>query len=273
MTEIKTANYATESSGHWYRRVGQRVELVELVRLKNGKMAKPSLRHARELQLAPGVTTILKEAAAPRLERWKINQAVLAAMTLPRIEGESSDDFLARVGKDAAEHGKQAAEEGTRIHAAIESYYRGDEFGAAYMPHVMGVRDLLNRVCGDQASPWLPEAACVSPLGYCTKSDLHSHDWVIDFKGKDGDQKQLDAMTTFDQHDMQLAATRAALESRLKSHPRCAIVFVSRTHPGACSFIEIPEWKLWRGMRMFDALLTYWQARNNYCPSWAKGAF
>jgi hypothetical protein len=61
-------------------------------------------------------------------------------------------------------------------------------------------------------------------------------------------------MTTFDQHDMQLAATRDALEPQLKSHPRCAIVFVSRTHPGACSFAEIPEPKLVRGMRMFDAL-------------------
>jgi hypothetical protein len=269
-TPTKTASYATESSGHWYQQDGK---LVEQVQQKNGKWAKPSLRHARELQLAPGVTTILKEAAAPGLERWKINQHLLAALTLPRIEGESEESWMSRVYQDAAEHGKQAAEEGTRIHAAIESYYRGDEFDAAYMPHVMGVRDLLNRVCGDQASPWLPEAACVSPLGYCTKSDLHSHEWVIDFKGKDGDQRAMDDMKTFDQHDMQLSATRAALEPKLKSHPRCAIVFVSRTHPGACSIVEVPEDKLVRGLNMFDALLTYWQARNNYCPSWAQGAF
>ena len=267
-TEVKTANFAKEASGHWYQQDGQ---LVDQVTLKNGKQAKPSLRHARELQLAPGVTTIIKEAAAPGLERWKINQSVLAAMTLPRIEGKSSEEFLARVSKDAAEHGKQAAEEGTRIHAAIESFYRGDSFDMAYTLHVEGVRDLLGKHCGDQASQWLPESSCVSTLGYATKADLHSFDWVIDFKGKDGDQTELDAMKTFDQHDMQLAATRAALEPQIKAHPRCAIVFVSRTHPGACSFAEIPETKLVRGMAMFAALLTHWQVRNNYCPNWAQG--
>ena len=266
-TEIKTSPFGSES-GHWYQQDGL---LVEQVRLKNGKMSKPSLRHARELQLAPGVTSVIREAASPGLEKWKINQAVLAAMTLPRVDGETSDEFLRRVHQDAAEHGKEAAAEGTRIHAAIESYYSGLKFvDTAYAPHVAGVRDLIGENCGDQASPWLPESSCVSPWGYATKADLHSHDWVIDFKGKDGDQKSLDATKTFESHHMQLAATRNALQSTLRSHPRCAIVFVSRDHPGACSFVEVPEPKLVQGLEMFRSLLAYWQASRGYAPSWSR---
>lgn len=266
---IKTTSFGSEG-GHWYQQDGQ---LVELVKAKNGKMIKPSLRHARTLMLAPGVTSIIREAAAPGLERWKIQQHLLAALTLPRIDGESEVEWMSRVYKDAAEHGKQAAEEGTRIHAAIECFYRGDEFDAAYMPHVSGVRELLDKHCGDQSSQWLPESSCVSPLGYATKADLHSHDWVIDFKGKDGDQGALDKMSTFESHNMQLAATRNALQSTLHSNPRCAIVYVSRDNPGACSFVEIPEGKLASGLTMFKALLVYWQASRNYRPDWASEVF
>ena len=44
---------------------------------------------------------------------------------------------------------------------------------------------------------------------------------------------------------------------------------VSRTHPGACSAVEVTEKQLATGWDCFKALLRYWQCKNNYRPDWS----
>ena len=74
---------------HWYDRDGTpRYE----VRAKDGSMRPATLRDARKFGWYPGVTSIIKCAAAPGLERWKAEQTILSALTLPRSEGEGSDE-------------------------------------------------------------------------------------------------------------------------------------------------------------------------------------
>ena len=69
------------------------------------------------MNLAPSVTTIMSVAAKPALENWKIDQALMAALTLPREENESLDDFMKRAKSDSKEQAIQAAQRGTEIHA------------------------------------------------------------------------------------------------------------------------------------------------------------
>lgn len=262
--DVKVAPYASDA-GHWYTQGG---EIIEEVRRASGDgYTRCTLYHARKLNLAPGVTTIIRAAAAPQLELWKQRQAILAALTLPRMPGESEGDWLARVDVDMRESAKKAAEEGTRIHAAIERHYGGMSVSPEYTAHVAGVADLLDRTVGTQSAPWLPEKAAVHRYGYATKSDLHSMDWCIDFKGKDGTRDELQQLSTYESHHMQLAATRAALGA---PDLRCAIVYVSRTHPGHCAIHEVSRERLSRGWDMFAALLRYWQAKNTYRPAWAQ---
>jgi hypothetical protein len=45
---------------------------------------------------------------------------------------------------------------------------------------------------------------------------------------------------------------------------RCAIVYVSRTHPGACSLIEADPMKIDVAYQMFRNLLEYWRLKNNH---------
>ena len=72
--------YAKES-GHWYEMDGTpRYRIVG----KNGKERNTTLADARKLDLLPSVTTIMKEAAKPGLERWKGDQLLLSALTLTR---------------------------------------------------------------------------------------------------------------------------------------------------------------------------------------------
>ena len=109
-----------ESSSHWYSSSGEPVHSVARV---DGNGDRPtSLRDARKLKLFPSVTNILSVLAKPGLDVWKQEQAILSALTLPRIEGESDDDFAKRVVTDMSEQVARAADLGSAIHTACEIY-------------------------------------------------------------------------------------------------------------------------------------------------------
>ena len=74
-----------KESTHWYTRAGNPMYTIIG---KNGKERNTTLRDARTLDLVPSVTTILGVAAKPGLEKWKQEQVLLAALTLPRQDGE-----------------------------------------------------------------------------------------------------------------------------------------------------------------------------------------
>ena len=109
-------------SQHWYATDGTPAYETPYADPKKG-MRNVTLRDARKLDLWPGFSTISKVLAAPGLERWKQNQVLLAALTLPSIEGETPDEFEKRIWQDANEHGRAAAELGTAIHAAVMNYF------------------------------------------------------------------------------------------------------------------------------------------------------
>ena len=252
MSELIGGGFATASQ-HWYDKSGAPAYTVIG---KNGKERNTTLRDAREHGLVPSVTTILRTAAAPQLEKWKRDQVLMAALTLPRIEGESSDAFIARVEQDWQAQGRAAADRGTAIHAAIERHYAGLP-SEDYWEWVKVSRDALQAHCGPQA--WLPERSFACPIGFGGKTDLHSDAWVVDAKSKDG---PAEGRKLWDEEVCQLAAYRHGLGVPTA---RCAILHVDRNNPSA-EVIEASEDDLQRGWAMFTALLAYWQAKNKYRP-------
>ena len=89
--------HASESM-HWYGRDGSpQYQLIGA----NGKERPPTLRDARKLGLVPSVTSIIRCAAAPGLERWKQEQVLMAALTLPRNPDEPEAIWLRRVMQDS----------------------------------------------------------------------------------------------------------------------------------------------------------------------------
>lgn len=249
------SDFAT-AAGHWYALDGApRYTIIG----KNGKERNTTLRDARELGLVPSVTTVIRMAAAPALEKWKRNQVLLAALTLPRGQDESEGAWLARVEQDWQEQGRAAADKGTEIHGAIERHFRGQTPDEDYWPWVQAARDVIEKICGQQE--WNAERSFASPLGYGGKVDLHSPEWVIDYKTKDGDPTT-DVPSLYDEHFMQLAAYRRGLGVH---EARCGIVFVGRDVPKA-ALVEAPQDKLMQGLTMFDALLAFWKAKSGYWP-------
>ena len=246
-------------SSHWYLPDGTPFYSV---RARDGTERSVTLRDARKVMAVPSVTTILRIIAKPQLERWKRAQTALAALTLPRIDGECSEALLRRIEADAEQQVKAAAEEGTRIHDAIEQAFREGEYHAAYGVHVNAARSAI-RKSFPAVRDWRPEESFAHELGFGGRVDLHSPSTgiIIDYKGKDGDFSDGKKLA-YDQHE-QLAGYSLGLNLPLA---QCANLFVSRTHPGAVSMhiwtIEEMEWA--RGA--FLRALHLWKWRNRYFP-------
>jgi hypothetical protein len=240
-------------SGHWYTRAG---EPCYTVLDAKGKDRPTTLRDARKRNLVPSVTGIIGLAAKPGLELWKANQLMLAALTLPRRADEPEKDWLGRVKADAGEQAARARDRGEAIHGAIEAHFRGEPPADEYLLHVRGVLEVLAQHCG--AQEWLPEKSFAFD-GFGGKVDLHSHEWVLDYKSKEFDESSLPEI--YEEHPMQLAAYALGLGRYPRA--RTGIVWVSASEPGLVVLDEIRPEELARGLRMFSALLEYWWSKHD----------
>jgi hypothetical protein len=81
-----------------------------------------TLADARKVLALPSVTNVLGVLAKPGLDAWKIEQGIMAALTLPRRQDEPLDVFAHRVAEDMGEQVDKAADFGSAIHAACEVY-------------------------------------------------------------------------------------------------------------------------------------------------------
>lgn len=241
---------------HWYRKDGAPQYTVTA---KNGEQRPTTLRDARKLDLVPSVSTIMSCAAKPGLEAWKLNQMLLAALTLPRAPEESEDSYVKRIVNDSKEHAKMAAERGTEVHTALEKWYEGVVI-APFAEHQMGVAEAIKQHFGDLT--WETEKSFAHESGFGGKTDLHSRDGdgvVVDFKTKEFTSETMDKVEGYDEHVMQLSAYRTGLKL---PNARCANVFVSVTEPGLVKIVEWDQEEIKRGWAMFDALRQYWYAKS-----------
>jgi hypothetical protein len=235
---LTTSTFASEA-GHWYAQDG--TPAYEVLG-KDGSPRKTTLRDARKLDLVPSVTTIIRCAAAPGLEKWKRDN--------PDWEKLSGD----------------ARDIGSTIHGCIECHFSGEynKHAETYHAHVMGALDRLGGWCG--LDNLLPEKSFAHPLGFGGKCDIHKKvlpfpGFVADFKTKDFGEEWQPA--TYENHSMQLAAYR---EGFGMPNARGAIIFVSTQVPGLSRLVEVSQYDLGLGWRMFRGQLDYWQAKNDFQP-------
>ena len=239
----------TSESGHFYLPNG---DTAYRIVGKNGKERNTTVKDAREHGLLPSVTTIIGCASKPALDVWKQQQAILAALTLPRLKGESEEDWLSRVVADSKETAKQAAERGTQIHGVIEAFYEGI-YIPELPPYVRAVENAINEHFGSQL--WISEKSFAYG-GFGGKCDLVAKSgFVVDFKTT---EKDLDKLDYFFDHQMQLSAYRMGFEM---PKARCAIVYVNALQNKA-KLVEIPEDDLRIGWECFTHLLAFYRAKN-----------
>ena len=246
--------------GHFYARDGSPKHFVTA---KNGTIRDSTIADAKKNGWVPSVTEILNILDKPALTNWKVEQAILSALTMPRDPLESEPDYLARIKRDSGQQAKEAAEEGSRIHDAIDASFKGLPFDSRYIPHVEGVRAKLAELYPD-INDWVTERTFASPLGYGGCCDIHSPSTGIvgDHKGKDlapGDTKRL----AYDQ-DRQIAAYNRGLG--LPENEGFNL-FVSRTHPGHVVAHVWTKEQLADAWEVFRAALALWKAVKKFDPS------
>lgn len=259
-----TTSVRASESQHWYTRAGE--PMYEIAGA-DGVLRPTTLRDARKLNLVPSVSTIIKCAAAPGLERWKQEQNILAALTLPRKDGEGEADWLDRVRQDAKEQARKAAQRGQDIHAAIQRHLGGEAPipKGPYQQHVIGTAQRLLGLF--PFMDYIPrvEHAFAHPDGFGGKLDYwhmeDGEDGIADFKTKEFDESKTVKDLAWDEHCIQLAAYRRGIN---RPNAKCLNIFVSTTVPGLALVRVWEEQELERGLDMFRALLNYYQAKARY---------
>lgn len=256
MSTLTQADFATQA-GHWYARDGSPAYTVTG---KNGKVRAATLRDARELDLVPSVTAILKLEAAPALENWRVMQALLSAMTLPRIEGESEDSFMRRALDDSRQQAIKAAERGTYLHGLLEKVMvtRATMMSSEDAAIIMPVVNWLD--VNFSGYSWSPERSFACEHGFGGKLDLHGTSGettvILDYKFK---ADIIPGKTlAYDNHSTQLAAYANGLNC---PRARCVNLFISSTEPGVIVPVEWESADIEQGWKAFECLLALWKCR------------
>ena len=251
---------AIAESTHWYDKNGKPQYTVIG---KNGKERNTSLVDARKENLVPSVTTIIGMAAKPQLENWKIDQALLSALTLPRLTDEPEHQFMARAKMDAKEQAYAAADRGTQIHAVIESGFSNENRADFNYAPYLAVRKILDELFPN-ADPWIAEDSFAHVNGFVGKIDLYNKQGIfVDFKTKDNLKGKDPKKLVYDEHGMQLSAYAEGMGF---SNPKRVSIFIDRNDIGLALYHIWDEESHERHFGMFCALVAYWQLLKKYKP-------
>jgi len=177
-----------ERASHWYlAKDGQIVPFYEMPKKDGSGMRAPTVKDAREKGLLVSISRIAGILPKPALNAWMQEQAIYAALTLPRPDDEPLDAFARRVVGDMESHSEKAREFGRRIHAQIEDELISPATPCAddIAPFMHGVREWIQnnveRVLG------VEKVVGDVTLGIGGKLDLHcvlkpGVEAVVDFK-------------------------------------------------------------------------------------------
>lgn len=110
----------SEPGAHFYDWDGQPHHFIVGA---NGKERRTTLRDAREHGWLPSTTGITKLWPSDALRNWKRSQDILAAATTPR-NGESDDEWIAKVMQAADEVAEKARTIGSRRHDLLHQFHK-----------------------------------------------------------------------------------------------------------------------------------------------------
>jgi len=261
---------ARETASHWYDRNGVPCHHVPYAdKKKAGQMRPTMLTDARKLGLLPSVTNIVKGGLPnENLTAWRIEQAIMAALTLPRMEGEELDVFARRVVEDSERTASDAAAIGTAIHLAIEEYLTAgtpphDEQVAKYWPLIRAWLDANIEKVGFAEQRIVGNGYAGTVDLYCVPKgplmDACGGSVLIDFKTRNPYKGK------FSWYPTDIAQLEAY--NREVKAVKVASVFIARDTPQAPHFhVYSDEERAW-GNQIFDCAFSTWKALKKYDPT------
>ena len=263
-----------ESASHWYLPSGMPFHEVERA---DGKGLRPStLRDARKVGAYPSVTNVLSVLAKPGLDAWKQEQAIMAALTLPRRDGEPEDEFARRVVADMGDQVMKAADLGTSLHAACEVYAQSKA-----LPENTEIRALFDpvREWFDREVERIDRVESVvthTEFGYAGTADLvallkSTGSWaVIDFKSQKlrMDAKGEPKPIFYEVWPLQLEAYRQAIihSAKGKQPMDNVTVVIASTEPAPVVAKVWPREEQGGYWKAFLNARNLWVWIKGYCP-------
>jgi len=248
---------ATDQAGHWYTAEG---ESAHVVIGKNGKERNTTVADARQMGLYPSVTSVLGIMDKPQLTAWKIEQAIMSSLTLPKEADETLETYARRVVKDSKESTTKAAEHGTKMHTEMENILLGravskDETLAPYIETFKKWAD-----ANIEKTYWCEKGLVGG--GYAGRCDAYVKlrgigDAIIDLKNRKVNPKY---DPFYDTDCAQLWAYRAASEN-----PKCACVSVVLASNDATKL----ETKVWDEDELYQAGIAFCAMQKVW--AWVKG--
>lgn len=265
-------------SEHWYNAKGEAVFEVPM-KSKPDRMKKTTLREAREMNLFPSVTTILKVLDKPMLSTWKMEQVTAAAAEYP-FDPKVMDyetwhkDVIAL----AFQKVDDAADIGTTIHNALDlavaGYYYSPDVTVTLpsdgrevelRTFVEPVLDILSR---EQIVVTERELRLANPrYGYAGTTDVAYERGkacgIMDYKTRK--TKPTTPCVAYDENKMQIAAYAMAHYGYLENIEGMNII-ISTTEPGRVEVLRY-DWKeLYSSFEAFEAACKIWRYQKNYDP-------
>jgi hypothetical protein len=259
------------------------------MKTKPGQFRNTSLADARKLGLLPSVTNIIGLLDKPQLTAWKIEQAILAAVTMPKHDWDIKDPE--EICRDILQASKEETEVarvfGQAMHGAVENFVcTGEEpDNPDLIPYFEHFKDWWEREVEDV---YISEKTVVG-YGYAGRLDfkgrLRSHGVSIcDFKTRKRlapsvaakKKGELGKFSTYAEDCIQLTAYEDAegglnnLEDPLDETPKTenlVSVFLDSREP---SPVEVHVWSeedKHRYRRAFSSLCHLWQSIKGYDPT------
>jgi hypothetical protein len=225
------------------------------------------------LALLPSVTSIIGILDKPQLTRWKMREVAKAAIAIPGPQGdEPVERFADRAIEAAMSQVGEAADLGSRIHAAIENLMRGgaEEPSEELRPYVKPVLDWMRQV-GVKVTH--SEIVLVNAVhGFAgrvdalfTWGDAFGKMGILDFKTKK--TKEGEKVEAYDEHTLQLAAYAAThYGAEHLQHVVAANLFISSTEPGRLEVVKHDKGKLVAAYEAFTQMCAVWRFRKGYDP-------
>jgi hypothetical protein len=267
---------------HWYTKNGQAMHRVPG---KTVAERDTTIADARIMGLLPSVSGITKMWANPGLDRWKQDITIEAALNLATQlsdVGMDADNLYAEIRAESNKVAGAAADLGVKIHAAIESALRFEEWENQSVELADGKLVELKELVGP-ALDKLEELGIkivetekvVTSLshGYAGQMDVSYVNGdvagVLDFKStKTKPAKKIDVRQG---QSMQIAAYHhACWSSKDKPHfqpnHQGINLYISTTEIGRIDVVKYDAAELAKQWEGFLACLTLWRLQNNYDP-------
>ena len=254
--------------GHWYTREGKAMHTMPLA--KGDGERNTTLRDAKKLGLYPSVTTLLGLFAKPGLERWKHDQLLRIAFDNPAKLDESFENYADRCLVQHEKPVEEAADFGTKVHDAIECYWKGEHIPDELLGYIQPALDWKQE---NQLTFIEFELMLVSKThGYAGTVDIvgrgkDNQMFILDWKTRKTQKGK--KVTAYDFQIHQIAAYAAAYwgEDKVLNHEvHGANAFISSTEKGRFEVIRYSPEDLAKAWVDFTALCQLWRSLKNYDP-------